>query len=432
MQPKCSPRCFTLKPPMLFLAHDTWESQVLALQQSPGAVASRTILSTMTPMDLVATALRSRSMFRVIVEYLNFMSSNAVDDAEFTDDEDGSDDEETERILHTEQGFGIPAELTLRILSGLDIADQLRVARSSRHGTALAAVSLQDRASHLLGAFNLRFIDVRLLLAATGAVISGSAVVALLQPPRTSFQPADLDFFTCNDGGYIVARFLSAAAGSSYRQISFQEPYDFARGVSKVHTLQEEHGTRKIIVIEGYTSNPLDIVMHFHSTPVWGAWTSKGVWHGSPELTLRGIAITTPYLLPVENGGNNGPIQSILSKYIDRGFTFSFNEYAQPHICGVDLRCPATLRSSDDEGCLNFNWPTWDLSAHSAPFIDVSWAMRGGGCSLGIRAASGASRRIERRGKEDGRNTVSTATSDVECTKISYTGKASGGTSPLR
>ncbi len=90
---------------MLFLAHDTWESQVLALQQSPGAVASRTILSTMTPMDLVATALRSRSMFRVIVEYLNFMSSNAVDDAEFTDDEDGSDDEETERILHTEQGI---------------------------------------------------------------------------------------------------------------------------------------------------------------------------------------------------------------------------------------------------------------------------------------------------------------------------------------
>lgn len=103
--------------------------------------------------------------------------------------------------------------------------------------------------------------------------------MALLQPPRTSFQPADLDFFTCNDGGYIVARFLSAAAGyvvisplrpsvflirSSYRQISFQEPYDFARGVSKVHTLQEEHGTRKIIVIEGVHKQS---ARHCHALP---------------------------------------------------------------------------------------------------------------------------------------------------------------------
>ncbi|KAJ7436315.1 hypothetical protein B0H11DRAFT_1936821 [Mycena galericulata] len=373
---------------MLFLAHENWESQVLALQQSPGAVASRTILSTMTPMDLVATALRSHSMFRLIAEYLNFMSSNAVDDAEFTDDEDVSDDEETGEVLHAEQDFGIPAELTLRILSGLDITDQLRVAHSSRHGTSLAAVSLQDRASRLLDAFGLRFLDVRLLLAGTGAIISGSAVVALLQSARTSFQPTDLDFFTCHEGGYIVARFLSAAAG--YKQISYEGPYNFARGIAKVYTLQEKHGTRKINVIEGYTSNPLDVVMHFHSTLVWGAWTAKGLWHGSPELTLAGIAITTPYLLPLDYGANDIQIKSVLRKYIDRGFTFSFNEYAQPHVCGVDLRCPATLRSSDDEGCLNLDWPTWDISAQSAPFVHVSWAMRGGGCSLGIRAASGA------------------------------------------
>ncbi|KAJ7446253.1 hypothetical protein B0H11DRAFT_2249067 [Mycena galericulata] len=373
---------------MAFLARDTWESQVFALQHSSDAWASRTILSTMTPMDLVETALHSQSMFRVVTEYLNFLSSNAFDDAEFTDDEGGSDDEEAEEMPPAEQYFGIPPEITLRILSGLDFADQLRVARSSRLGAGFAAVSFQDRASRLLDRFRLRFVDIRLLLAATGAIISGSTVVALLHS-GTSFQPGDLDFFTRDRGGYIVVQFLAAAAG--YKMISCTGPYDCAKGVTRIYTLQEEVGSQKINVIEGFTNNPLDIVVHFHSTPVFGAWTSKGFWHGEPELTLDNIAITTPYLLPVVGGVDNNHVQSILSKYMDRGFAYSFNEYEQPHVCGVDLRCPASLRSSDDEGCLVFDWPTWDLSAHSVPFIHVSWAMRGGGCSLGIRAASGVS-----------------------------------------
>ncbi|KAJ7494792.1 hypothetical protein B0H11DRAFT_1626649, partial [Mycena galericulata] len=229
----------------------------------------------------------------------------------------------------------------------------------------------------ILARFHLRFIDVRLLLSATGAIISGSAVLALITsgPP---FDPGDLDFFTQHGGSAPILSFLRVAAG--YKQISVTGPYDFAKGVATIRTLRRGRDGQKINVIEGYTDNPLDMVVRFHSTPVFGAWGSDVVWHGNPKLTVAGIAVTTPSQMPLDGSEQcHEHTREVTRKYTDRGFNYYLNEYPHGHTCGVDLRCPATLRSSDDEGCMLFHFPQWDLSAHGVPLSHVSWNMGGGG-----------------------------------------------------
>ncbi|KAJ7433008.1 hypothetical protein B0H11DRAFT_2259792 [Mycena galericulata] len=317
----------------------------------------------MSPALLLSTALYSEDLFRLVSGYLDFLTGDAIDEDAFTDDESSDSDGESKSsgdgFIHSVVSYheeqtetpptsngrslgGLPTEIALRVLGGLSFSDKIQVARSSRHTSNLVAVAVQDKATELLVRFHLRFTDVRLLLSATGAIISGSAGLALITA-GAYFEPGDLDFFA-----------ITGAARLLYKQISITGPYDFAKGVAKIRTLKRQLTGEKINVIEGYTDNPLDIVVRFHSTPV---------------------AAST--------------YEAFLPSTTERGFNYSLNEYPHEHICGVDLRCPATLRSSDDEGCLSFNFPPWELTPYSFPFTHVSWSMGGIGCPSGIRAGSG-------------------------------------------
>ncbi|KAJ7431848.1 hypothetical protein B0H11DRAFT_1941244 [Mycena galericulata] len=379
---------------------ETWEQQIQVLLSAPDNRDSRMILETMNPDLLLRTALYSEYLFRLVSSYLDFLTSDTSDEDAFTDDESSDNGEEYIHSVLSSQANetttppaaghnlgGLPNEIALRVLGSLTFPDKIRVARSSRHSANLVAVAVQDQATELLARFHLRFTDVRLLLSATGTIISGSAGLALFTA-GPHFEPGDLDFFACAGFSGAIVKFLTMAAG--YKQISVTGPYDFAKGVAKIRTLKRQHTGEKINVIEGYTDNPLDIVVRFHSTPVFVAWAADRVWHGNPQLTVAGIAITTPSHLPVDDTDQcREHVRGILAKYTGRGFNYSLNEYPHQHICGVDLRCPATLRSSDDEGCLTFNFPPWDLTPYSFPFTHVSWSMGGVGCSNGIRAGSG-------------------------------------------
>ncbi|KAJ7432790.1 hypothetical protein B0H11DRAFT_2260137 [Mycena galericulata] len=394
-----------------YLVRTTWEQQLEILSSSPHEMHCRNILSTMTPDLLFRTALHSEAMFQLISAYLVFLASEAFDDAEFTDEETSDSDDEphppeeeafasdkeaspspygqqASQVVSGATGLGdIPPEIALNIIAGVDLMDKVRLGRASRYLGNLAAVALQDDATQLLARFHLRFLDIRFLLCATNSIISGSAVLALLTSPPT-FEPGDLDFFTSYGGGGAVVQFLASAAG--YKVSSLTGPYDFAKGVAKACTLKRDTG-ETINVIEGYNANPLETVVRFHSTPVFGAWDCDRIWHGNPQLTTSKIAITTPSQFPLPSTPDlRDRVRAILRKYTDRGFTYSLNEYPHPHVCGIDLRCPATLRSSDDEACLTFNFPQWEFSAYSTPLPHVSWFMGGSGCTHGIRAGSGA------------------------------------------
>ncbi|KAJ7432788.1 hypothetical protein B0H11DRAFT_2260134 [Mycena galericulata] len=333
----------------------------------------------MSPELLLRTALYSEDLFQLVSRYLDFLTGDAIDEEAFTDEElsdsDGEANTGDDGYIHSVVSYheeqtdtpqnsnrrslgGLPTEIALRVFGGLTFSDKIRVTRTSRHSSTLVGVAVQDQATELLARFHLRFTDVRLLLSATGSIISGSAALALFSA-GPYFEPGDLDFFAVNGRSTPIVKFLTMAGG--YKQISITGPYDFAKGVAKIRTLKRQHTGEKINVIEGYTDNPLDIVVRFHSTPVFVAWAADVLWHGNPELTAAGIAITTLSHLPVDDTDQcREHVRGILAKYTGRGFNYSLNEYPHEHICGVDLRCPATLRSSDDEGFMLFHFHLGD------------------------------------------------------------------------
>ncbi|KAJ7792428.1 hypothetical protein B0H13DRAFT_1675766, partial [Mycena leptocephala] len=188
--------------------------------------------------------------------------------------------------------------------------------------------------------FDLLFDEVRLMQTATSAIISGSTIAALAGPP-TPFSPNDIDIYTGRGIGWHVTRYLKN--GGNYCVVKETASYDFANGIGKVYTLRHRRTQKKINVIESLTSNPLHSVLHFHLTPVFGAWSANEFWHGYPRLTALGCAMTTLTRLPLkEDLQNHRHVWEVLQKYKRRGFTFALNEHltltfaantriAQPH-----------------------------------------------------------------------------------------------------
>ncbi|KAJ7158205.1 hypothetical protein C8R43DRAFT_847573, partial [Mycena crocata] len=184
----------------------------------------------------------------------------------------------------------------------------------------------------------------------TGCIISGSAVTSLVNAGQV-FEPGDIDFYVRLSGGYDVVRYITKSG--KYSGVQVTTAYDFVAGIGKVWALKLRGTELKINVIESLTDNPFDAVCHFHSTCVFGAWTLDGVWHGYPSLNLRGISITTHTQFPLNDSlSTHQAAWRVLRKYTDRGFTFSLGQYDAQHECGVDRNCPATIRTTDDAGCL--------------------------------------------------------------------------------
>ncbi|KAJ7025276.1 hypothetical protein C8F04DRAFT_1191625 [Mycena alexandri] len=233
---------------------------------------------------------------------------------------------------------GLPTELALEVLREMPLADRSRLASTSHLGTILVADALQSTAIHLLLHFRLQFAMVCLLLTATGAAITGSAVTALMRV-GSFFFPDDLDFVVGRGKGPWVANFLTLAG---YALVNEEAHYLNADGIYRVWTMDLDG--LKINVMESLSSNPLDIVAFLNLSCVYGAWFADGIWHGYPHLTTRGIAITTPRRFPVRHGvANHRKGWDIIHKYAVRGFTFQLNEYDEYHKCGTDINCPATL-----------------------------------------------------------------------------------------
>ncbi|KAK7013978.1 hypothetical protein R3P38DRAFT_2788230 [Favolaschia claudopus] len=108
-------------------------------------------------------------------------------------------------------------------------------------------------------------------------------------------------------------------------------------------------------------------------------------------LQKEALVITTPAAYPIESGfARRFSVWSAFRKYVEAGFRVHLNEYPRPHICGEDVNCPATLRSSDDAGCRFFAFPEWRYTGESGLPDPTCWTMGGSGCSKGILRRDGA------------------------------------------
>ncbi|KAJ6501539.1 hypothetical protein C8R47DRAFT_1067866 [Mycena vitilis] len=419
------------------LDRKSWSGQLAFLRDVDDGLQARMVLSTMSAKRLFETAVFSRKHFSLVVAFLDFLRNNDVDEDEMSvsdadssygsdasvseggnnafsdvdmeletgsdsttdiDSESATDVGSDSATSYTElktQLFGgkttapthtslydMPVELGLDMIGRLSFEDRVRIAQASRPAASIVAQSLQDDATCILRPFGLRFCDVRLMQTATGAIVAGSAVTALVQNVA-GFHPGDLDFLVGLGRGRKVVAFLAFAG--SYRKTDDSPEYSFARGVGCTWTLYNEDGKR-INIMETMDGNPFQAVGNFHLTCVYGAWCANGLLHWYPSLTVAGHAITTRAKLPYRHDDHphHTGLWCILHKYADRGFTIALNEYDTPHTCGVDWSCPATLRRTDDAGCSYSAFPAWlyDDDAETLPVC--CWTMGGTGCATGI------------------------------------------------
>jgi hypothetical protein len=243
---------------------------------------------------------------------------------------------------------------------------------------------MADAASALLEKFDLRLTEVRLMQTATGAIISGSTISAFFIP----FDPNDIDIYTGKGVGFCVVRYFEK--GGRYSVTKTSASYDFAAGIGKVWELRHVSSGKKINVIESLSDNPLHSVLHFHLTCVYSTWDARKYWHGYPRLAMDGQAITNLSRFPLkEELKNHMHAWEVLRKYKLRGFRFSFDEHLAPHTCGVDTDCPATPRTSDDNGCLSIPWPSWEFDCEAKESKISVWTLGGSGCSSGIMSRAG-------------------------------------------
>ncbi|KAJ7461256.1 hypothetical protein B0H11DRAFT_1923539 [Mycena galericulata] len=344
-------------------------------------------------------------MYRLVADYLDYLKDNGPDEEVFSDvdmsdaqDSDSSptdisiggyasthvgSEPESAPALVTDPFSVISTEVGLQILQELCLADRLSLALVSRACAALAAEALQSAATEHLSRFHLRFGEMRLMQAATGAVFAGSVLTAMAHS-GAPFAPGDLDIVTGHGLSFEVSRFLEFM-GYDVTDVSTQ--YKYALGIGKVMTLKHAHLGLTINILESLTRNPFDAIGHFHFTCVFAAWTSHGLWYGYPQLLTSGRTITTPRHLTVGDSlDRQQRVWHILHKYMARGFVYSLNEFEAAHTCGIHCNCPATLRTTDDHGCIYTKFPTWEYTLDAAVHGVTCWSLGGSGCAQGVLA----------------------------------------------
>ncbi|KAJ7921241.1 hypothetical protein B0H13DRAFT_2318595 [Mycena leptocephala] len=378
-----------------------WLGAVRFLRTAPDGPDARRVLGTMDARQLFRVAISSYTMYAIVARYLDHLKDFGIDE-EPDDLMDVSDDEASDPGLPEQTSCNggpstagvasdldrLPAELGAQILRDLDLADRLRYAQVSRASALTIAAALQTAATEILVKFDLRFSEIRLMLTATGSLISGSTIAVLTGSP-SAFCPTDLDVYTPRGGGWKVVQFFKK--GGKYRVTKATSAYDFAAGIGKVFTLRHRASKKTINIIESISLNPLDAVLHFHLSCVFGAWTANHFWHGYPRLTIAGMAITTPSRLPLRDDiDNHKHVWKILRKYKRRSFTFSLDEFLPPHTCGIHPDCPMTPRTTGDSNCLKASFPEWEFQRDARSFRLSSWNMGGSGCQAGILSRAGS------------------------------------------
>ncbi|KAJ7182674.1 hypothetical protein C8R43DRAFT_1116313 [Mycena crocata] len=269
-----------------------------------------------------------------------------------------------------------------------DASRLIPIVREPSDGTTsppslVAAHTMMRLICRILDIFDLDFYEVRLMQRATVTIAAGSMVTAVM-PGVTTFEPDELDFITKLDSSSDVATFLER---NDYSVSSSSSRLSHATGRGPIMVMAHSTSGRKINIFESLSNSPMDGFMAYPSSIYFGAWSADWFWHGYPESTLLGIAITTPTLASLSGTRTNTQRQlwKVIHDDMAKGFTYSLGEYPHPHTCGTDWNCPATPRRSDDNGCMRIALPPWLFEVEPLPHETV-WSLRGTGCTAGILA----------------------------------------------
>lgn len=181
---------------------------------------------------------------------------------------------------------------------------------------------------------------LRAIMAATGAVISGSTALAVLLGGE--FVPQDLDIYVNAKGFTAMLVFLMNHGYQVVPQTHYEHKMSYADS-KYILTLKHDGEGEKIDLIGTTEVHVLTTITQFHSTAVMNYIAFYGIVCLYPEWTMRRNGLVTTSNVPYE----------VLDKYRGRGFKIAYTsgelaKYDNTHNCGEHICCPRTKRELQD------------------------------------------------------------------------------------
>ena len=183
------------------------------------------------------------------------------------------------------------------------------------------SVAIRERLHRLCVRFHFaNFNSVHDVMAQSGAIISGSAALAILQPQEHWREPNDVDFYVPRRGLAQILKFILThgydltvpTLGKGNRSVSTDQAHGNenypSRIVLKLAHLASDSRVDIIVPLK----NVVEEVTNFHSTVVMNYITHYGVVSLYPSWTMNGLG-----MIVRKEAEKNGCIQ----KYRDRGYT---------------------------------------------------------------------------------------------------------------
>ncbi|KAG6818510.1 hypothetical protein H0H93_004407 [Arthromyces matolae] len=275
--------------------------------------------------------------------------------------------------VHNEGAFKqLPPKVFLILLGQLNIKDLAILSMTCRPLRRVCKAVALFRVEDVLQYFDIpmSFMD---LLKDTGAVITGSAALAVINPGN--FDPGDLDLCVgsgesgvsycqpiCSDKSIVnkdmaevlITR-LQVEYGMTPRTHTRSEAINY-QPVAAVHSLQ--HGRFKLDIIESATF-AMSPIFHFHSTAVMNAISPTSIFCAYPHLTMSYRNLANDSMSRRKPSGLKTRMEKLM-KYEARGYRWSWsigiwNDITQSRKLRK-FNDPKLPRCSRDKGSLWFDF----------------------------------------------------------------------------
>ena len=253
----------------------------------------------------------------------------------------------------------------------LPVVDLLMFAATAKHHFVAIHAHIRMRCLHLVRPFIGIPENLMLIMRTTGALISGSSVLSVLEPCST-WKPNDLDIYVPR--GYhrtIIKLFeLEGFVVTSGRQhlsslASTAVALDYTGGGIAFIIKMAKDSRLVDIVVSQQGQPPFYCIARFHSTAVMNFISADGLFSAYPILTNSGISLANK--IPHASAPDRPTAKLIIAynKYRERGYNIcNIPDIASlanlspnvrshlPHNCKYSYSCPQTLRSTFDRGCM--------------------------------------------------------------------------------
>lgn len=243
-------------------------------------------------------------------------------------------------------------------------------ATSKRHFIAVHR-HIRLRCLHLIRPFIAMPENLLLIMRITGALISGSSVLTVLEPCG-NWKPNDLDIYVPRGFHHTIVKLFELdgfVVTSGQQNLLFATqttivPDYTGSGIAFVIKLAKD-GRFVDIVVSQQGRPPFTCIARFHSTAVMNFISADGIFSAYPCLTHSGISLANK--IPHASAPNQPTPRLIVAykKYQERGYNIcNIPDIASlaslfpnikpnlPHNCKHSYSCPQTLRSTFDDGCM--------------------------------------------------------------------------------